>query len=701
MSTVNMRIGIIGTGFISELHLEALKWVSGVSVIGCCDVNKGAADSFAKRWNLPASYSNISEFLEKGKPDVVHVLVPPDYHFSVAKTVMDCGINVFSEKPMCLNSEECRELVRIAQEKNVKLGINHNAVYYPLFQRLLKDLASCRIGKPEYVSLFFGGPLGQLDFGKFGHWMFQEPGNIMLEQGPHPISLLREIVGDIQSLKATISGKRELGKDQFFYDRWQAIAECEKGHAFLHLSFGNKYSSQRAIHVYGQDGVISLDLLNNNYLIQEKSIFPDYLDPTANALRYFPPVIEGLKGFTDYALSKLKIKPRSDAFFMTMKNSVGAFYDALQHGKPLPSDGQDGLKVIESCEKWIAAANPPANPPKPQLFTDQKTEEGEEILITGATGFIGTQMAEQLISQGKRVRVLVRNPRGLKPSLYSPLVNIIKGDVTDPEAVRKAVSGVKYVYHLAHSLGQTWDDFVRLNVEPAKNLANACLKEKVKYFVFASTIAVYYYADTSGIVSGVTQIDQKPHRRNEYARSKIVIENMLSDMKKQGLPLIIVRPGIVVGQGGMLTHSGVGQWTRDNVCAYWGQGDNPLPFVLAEDVASGLINMMSQPGLTGKCFNLVGDVRLSAREYMSYLKKYSQRNIKDFAYPMKLCFLSECFKFAIKYAGGDRKGLLSYRDLSNRAVPAEFDCKEEKLLLKWQPCQDKEEFASKAIGWAF
>ncbi|HAO19530.1 MAG TPA: dehydrogenase, partial [Desulfobacteraceae bacterium] len=108
MSTVNMRIGIIGTGFISELHLEALKWVSGVSVIGCCDVNKGAADSFAKRWNLPASYSNISEFLEKGKPDVVHVLVPPDYHFSVAKTVMDCGINVFSEKPMCLNSEECR-----------------------------------------------------------------------------------------------------------------------------------------------------------------------------------------------------------------------------------------------------------------------------------------------------------------------------------------------------------------------------------------------------------------------------------------------------------------------------------------------------------------------------------------------------------------------------------------------------------------
>jgi predicted dehydrogenase/nucleoside-diphosphate-sugar epimerase len=701
VNSENIRIGIIGTGFISELHLEALKRVSGVSVIGCCDVNKGAADSFAKRWNLPASYGDLNTFLEKEKIDVAHVLVPPDYHFSVAKTVMEKGVNILLEKPMGLDSGECRELLRIAQENGVKIGVNHNFIFYPLFQRLQKDLASYRIGRPEYVIAFYGGPLGQLDSGKFGHWMFQEPGNIILEQGPHPISQIRAIVGEINTMTATATGKRELGKDQFFYDRWQAIAECEKGHAFLHLSFGNKYSPQRSLYVYGQDGAILVDFLNNRYLIQEKSIFPDYLDPTANALRYFPPVIEGMKDFTDYAFSKLKLKDRTDAFFMTMKNSLSAFYQAFQTGAPLPCSGQDGLKVIESCEKWIQGAAVAKNPEPIKLSVVQDNSQPEDILITGATGFIGGCLAEKLIAQGRRIRVLARNPRGLKPALQSPLVNIIKGDITDSEAIRKAVKGVKIVYHLAHALGQNWDDFARLNVEPAKNMANACMEEKVKYFIFASTIAAYYYGDTSGIVNSHTEIDKKPERRNFYARSKIVIENMLKPMVKQGLPLIIVRPGIVVGQGGILAHSGVGQWTRDNVCAYWGEGNNELPFVLSDDVADALLKMAEIGGLEGKAFNLAGDVRLSAREYIAYLRQYSHRNIKAFAYPMKLCFMSEMFKYLVKYAAGDRKGMLSYRDLANRAILARYDCEEEKRLLSWKPCADKEEFVAKAIGWAF
>jgi len=267
------------------------------------------------------------------------------------------------------------------------------------------------------------------------------------------------------------------------------------------------------------------------------------------------------------------------------------------------------------------------------------------------------------------------------------------------------VRGVKYVFHLAHALGQNWNDYQRLNVEPAKLFAEACLEEKVKYFVFASTIAAYYYGDLPGkvpVVSGSSPTDSRPERRNLYARSKIVIENMLMRYhKEKGLPLIIVRPAVVVGKNGILAHSGVGQWTRDNVCAYWGDGKNALPFVLGEDVSSALINIMDKDGLEGKQFNLAGDVALSARDYIAYLRKYSQRNIKAFPYPVGLCFLSEIFKYAIKFAGQERGGLLSYRDLANRAINARFDCSEEKRLLNWKPCADKDVFAEKAIGWAF
>ncbi|MEZ4526378.1 MAG: hypothetical protein R2941_10705 [Desulfobacterales bacterium] len=55
----------------------------------------------------------------------------------------------------------------------------------------------------------------------------------------------------------------------------------------------------------------------------------------------------------------------------------------------------------------------------------------------------------------------------------------------------------------------------------------------------------------------------------------------------------------------------------------------------------------------------------------------------------------------IKYMTGERGGLLSYRDIANRSVPARFDCTEEKTLLQWQPCADREKFLENAIGWAF
>jgi len=695
-----IQVGIIGTGFIADLHMESLKRIPGIRVIGCCDVDKRRADSFARRWKLSPPYDDITSFLEGKRFNVVHVLVPPNYHCSIAKQILECGGDVFLEKPMGITSDQCQKLIKISQRNGTKIGLNHNFVFYPLFKRLQKDLSSHRIGKPEYVIAFYGGPLGQLDSGKFGNWMFQEPGNIILEQGPHPISQIRAILGEIQEITPTATGKRELGKDQFFYDRWQAIMKCKEGNAFVHLSFGNQFSPQRTLYVYGQDGAILVDFLNNRYLLQEKSIFPDYLEPTANAMRYLIPAFEGVKDFLDYAFSKVKLKDRTDPYFLTIKNSLNAFYDAYRSGTGLPCSGEDGLKVVEACEKWIEAAALPKNPGRVVISKKVEEKVGEEVLVTGATGFIGRHLVKNLVARGRRVRVLVRNPRGLRAELYSPLVHIVEGDISDQKTIGKAVQGVQFVYHLAHGLGQGWEDFLRLNVAPARCLAEACIKEKVTYLIFASTIATYYYGDVpkGRAIDGSVAIDSKPELRNFYARSKIVIENMLMEMfRKDNLPLVVFRPGIVVGEGGTLYHSGIGEWTRDNVCTYWGWGNNELPFILVEDVAEAMVNTLDVEGLEGRAFNLTGDVRLTSREYIDYLRRYSGRNIKAFAYPVILRYLSDALKMSIKLLTRDSNAFLSYRDISNRSIGGHFNCESEKKVLSWQPCQDRDEFISKAI----
>lgn len=698
------RVGLIGTGYIANVHMEVLKGMRNVQVISCCDVAFNKAEAFKEKWGIADAYNSISKFLAENNLDVVHVLVPPNYHYQVAKEVIKAGVNVFIEKPMSLSKNECEELIRLSKENHVRIGVNHNAIFHPLFLTLRKEVAQGRIGKVSRVVIYQTGPLGQLSKGKFSHWMFQSPENIIFEQAPHPVSQVIDLLGGLVDIKANAYGKTELTPAQFFYNCWQAIVECEKGIGFIHLSFGDNYYPQNWIHITGQDGVICIDLLRNLYIVQEKTIFPDYFDPTANAFKYISCILQGIKNFVDYALSKVKLRERSDAFFISIKSSIETFYDALIQQKSIPVSGEDGKKVVEFCEGWIQAANPCKNPKN--VFIPKKRIRGKaEILITGANGFIGSHLIKELVSQGINVKVFVRSVFGLKPALRTPFVEIITGDITNLNQVKEAIKGIKYVYHLAHGGGETWEDFYQNNVLATKHIAEACLENKVKYLIFTSTIAVYCYKDFSKgtLITEKAPIDSKPEERNFYARSKILAENLLLKMFKENrLPVVIFRPAVVLGEGSTLYHGGIGEWARDNVCTYWGSGRNPLPFILVEDVAKALAKVLEVDGLDGEIFNLAGDVCFSAKEYVNYLKKYSHRNIKAFPCPIYLLYLWETFKYLIKIASGQsHNALLSYRDLYNREIPVKFDCTKAKSLLSWQPCNDYQEFLKKAIGWAF
>src|SRR5260370_22074124 len=78
---------------------------------------------------------------------------------------------------------------------------------------------------------------------------------------------------------------------------------------------------------------------------------------------------------------------------------------------------------------------------------------------------------------------------------------------------------------------------------------------------------------------------------------------------RSGLPVVILRPGIVVGRGGVLCHAGIGAWRSSTCCTIVGKGSHPLAFVLVEDVAAAFFAAMDAPDVEGRTFNLAGDVR--------------------------------------------------------------------------------------------
>ena len=246
---------------------------------------------------------------------------------------------------------------------------------------------------------------------------------------------------------------------------------------------------------------------------------------------------------------------------------------------------------------------------------------------------------------------------------------------------------------------KNWADYQQLEIEATRRVAECALEAGVKRFIYTGTIDSYYAGRGAGTITEETPLDPQIERRNLYARAKAASEQILMRMhRERGLPVAIVRPGIVIGRGGSPFHWGVGMWWHEAVCQIWGDGNNKLPLVLVEDVAKGLIAAMETPGIEGQSFNLAGDPCLSAQEYLNELDRLGGMRIQRHATPILKFYLQDMMKWAVKVAvRHPERRMPSYRDWESRTQQAVFDCTAAKTTLGWRPVNDRGELVRQGI----
>ncbi len=173
---------------------------------------------------------------------------------------------------------------------------------------------------------------------------------------------------------------------------------------------------------------------------------------------------------------------------------------------------------------------------------------GKTALITGATGFIGGHLARRLqTAEGVQVRALVRSPQKAAP-LEALGVEIVPGDVTDPEAVRDAMRDANIVYHAAAWADEQGDrDAVwAVNVGGTQHTLDAALAESVERFIHLSSCAVY------GSLQQLDIDETTPPRMTGrvYHDSKVAAEELVfAAHREHGLPAVVPRPSQVYGPG--------------------------------------------------------------------------------------------------------------------------------------------------------
>jgi nucleoside-diphosphate-sugar epimerase len=397
----------------------------------------------------------------------------------------------------------------------------------------------------------------------------------------------------------------------------------------------------------------------------------------------------------NYALSTAKLRGRSDAFFLSMKGSIAAFHADLDAGRKPALDAAFGAGLISVCARIAEQVFPVPQPrplPAPAL-------ESWDVAVLGGTGFIGTHTVRRFVEAGHRVAVMARGLVNL-PAIFShPNVMLIRGDIRDAAAVARAIGPAKLVVNLAHGGGGA--DFAAISaamVGGAENVARACAAAGVRRLVHVGSIASLYLGPQPGRVTGATPPDPQETNRGDYAHAKVLADRMLLERHgRDGLPVVILRPGVVVGEGGSPFHSALGFYNNDQHCIGWNAGKNPLPFVLVEDVADAIYRATMAEAVDGRCFNIVGDIRPPARTYTADLARALGRPLRYHPQSPRFLWLEDYGKWLIKRITGRVVPAPSMRDFLSRGMLAEFDCTDAKQALDWHPVADPQRFAARAI----
>jgi predicted dehydrogenase/nucleoside-diphosphate-sugar epimerase len=696
------RTALVGSGFIADVHLQVLRGVPSVQVVAVCDPVLARAERLARKYGVPRACASVDELLQSGGVDAVHLLVPPALHGALAAQCLRAGLHVLVEKPLVLTAGEVPALAALAAQRQRVLAVNHNQTCHPAIVRLQDHLAAGRLGRLEHVALQHHVPLRQLQTGDVGHFMFQTGANILLEQGVHLFSLVYALLGGMRSVQAIAGAPRRLPNGVDFVDEWLLHVDCERGTAAVRMAFGKPWL-ETTVQAIGTDGSALLDLQRGSCWLRRKTRWLDFLDTGINLLRGARHLLGRAVGaVAGYGLGLFKLTFPDDPFLRGMRRSVLAFHAAVRGREPLPDalSPAAALAVLTLCERAAAAAGvrtspPPAPPPLP---APGPARTGE-VVVLGGTGFLGRRCVQLLRAAGRPVTLVVRKPNLLPESLRDGSVRVFAGDAADPAVLAAAFAGADTVMHLATAAGDDAGSVERVMAAAVRAAGDACLHAAVRRLVYTSSTAALWLG-ARGTADGACGTDPKPAARSPYARGKIAAEAELRRLRGKGCAITIVRPAIVVGPGGIPEHSGVGLWVRDNHCVGWGRGAHGLPFVLADDCAAALVAALHAPAAADRDYNLAGDVRWSAREYVAELALHTGRDYHFHATALAWMWLQEFGKWLVKVAARRPREWPSRRDFDSRSFRTVLDCADSKRDLGFRPEADPARFRRRLFGEA-
>ncbi len=662
------RVGIVGAGHICPFHLQALQRINDVEIVGVNDFLTPRAESICKQYQLPKVYAEVEELMAES--DVLHVLTPPETHADLILQALRKGCHVFVEKPMATSTHDCDEIIRATEKYGRVVGVDHSLILDPFTLQAKRIVASGEIGVVHSVEClrsqdyppYEGGPMPE---------MYAAGGYPFRDLGIHALYQIESFLGPIVDLNWSMGHQ---GNDpNLWFDEWQAMARCRKGSAHLRISW-NVRPLQDLLLIHGSKGTIKMDRFGLSVTIKREGRLPEHPQRAFNA------VAEATSTCFQVPGNLTKIITKRIRRYHGLQAMVIDYYSRLRAGKP-PLVGPEDARRIGDWSEQVAAD---ADQQKKALQAKYDRPLNAKILVTGATGLIGSHLLNRLLEAGEPVRILTRRP---PPQHFweNPLVEVVLGDLGDPAAVDRAVEGTETVFHSGGVLQGAAVDFVRGNVVGTQNVVNSCLKHHVDQLIYLSSLSVLQaIREDQTPIDESCPLERAPEKRGHYTQTKLSAEAIVTRAVCQfSLPAVILRPGEVIGEGARLISNGVG--IRKGSCLImFGDGKLGVPLIDVEDLVDAVLLSRDKSITDGTVINLVDPDSKNQNEMAKHYRELTGDRLTQIHVPrVALYALGFCVQVLFELLR--KSPPLSIYRLQSALAPRTYNVNTARRRLGWLP----------------